>query len=49
MEDEIGGKEDRKKAHGGWISRGLGKGKNRDQNMATGKVEVGQWIGQIRG
>ena len=37
MEDEIGGKEDRKKAHGGWISRGLGKGKSGDQNMATGK------------
>ena len=24
----------------GWISRGLGKGKVRDQNMATGKAEA---------
>ena len=49
MEDEMEGKEDRKKAHSGWISRGLGKWKNRDQNMATGKAELGQQIGQVRG
>ena len=38
MEDEIGGREDRKKAHRGWIGRGLGRGKDWDQNMATGKA-----------
>ena len=48
MEDEIEGKESRKKAHGGWISRGLGKEKDRDQNMAIGKAEVRQQIGQVR-
>ena len=49
MEDEIEGKEGRKKANGGWISRRLGKGRDRDQSMATGKAEVGQQIGQVRG
>ena len=39
----------RKSARGGWISRGLGKGNDRYQNMATGKAEVGQQIGQVRG
>ena len=38
LEGEIGGREGRKKAHRGWIGRGLGRGKDRDQNMATGKA-----------
>ena len=42
MEDEIEGKEVRMKVSTCWISRGLCKGKRRDQNMATGKAEVGQ-------
>ena len=38
MEDEIEGREGRKKSvHRGWIGRGLGRRKDRDQNMATGK------------
>ena len=49
IEDDIEGQEDRKTAQGGWISIGLGKGKNRDQNMVTGEAEVGQQIGQVRG
>ena len=49
MEEEIEGREDRKKGNGGRVSRGLGKGKNSDQNMATGKAEVGQQIGQVSG
>ena len=49
MEDEIEGKDGRKKAHRGRISRRLGKVKDRDQNMATGKAEAGQQIGQVRG
>ena len=39
----------RKSAHGEWISRRLGKGKDRDQNMATGKAEVGRQIGRSEG
>ena len=27
-------------AHRGWIIRGLGKGKDRDENMAMGKAGV---------
>ena len=37
MNDELEGTEGRRKAHGGWISRGLGKEKDRDQKMATDK------------
>ena len=33
----------RKSAHGGWVSRGLGKGKDRDQNLATGQAEGSRW------
>ena len=45
VEDAIEvGRAGRKSAHGGWISRGLGsrglgKGKDRDQNLSTGKTE----------
>ena len=39
----------RKSAHGGWVSRGLGKGNDRDQNMAMGKTWIGQQIGHVRG
>ena len=39
VEDEIKGREDRKKTHDVWINTGLGKGKDRDQNMATGRAE----------
>ena len=37
-----------KSAHGGWISRGPGKGKDRDQNIETGKVE-GSTVGRAGG
>ena len=37
IEDRIG-RVRRKPAHGRWISRGLGKGKDRDQNIATSSV-----------
>ena len=38
MEGEIEVREGRKKAHRGWIGRGLGRKKDRDQNMATGEA-----------
>ena len=39
VEDETEGREGRKTAHREWISRGLDKWKDWDQNMATDKVE----------
>ena len=39
VEDQKEDREERKKAHGGWINRGLGKGKDGDQNVATGRAE----------
>ena len=39
MEDEIEGREDMKKAQCGWINRGLSKGNDNDQNIATGRAE----------
>ena len=35
----------KRRGHGGWIGRYLGKGKDRDQNMATGNAE-GRWEGR---
>ena len=44
VEDAIEvGRVGRKSAHGGWISRGLGEGKNGDQNLATGRAEGNRW------
>ena len=31
--------EKKHRRHGGWIGRGLGTGKSRDQNMAAGNAE----------
>ena len=33
----------RKSAHGGWIGRGLGKGKDRNQNLVTVNSEGNRW------
>ena len=44
VEDAIEvGRTGGKTAHVGRIRRGLGKRKNRDQNLATGKAEGSRW------
>ena len=48
MEDEIEIKEDRKKTQDG-LAEGWAKRRTGFKKMATGKAEVGQQIGQVRG
>ena len=33
----------RNSVHGGWVGRGLGKGKDRYQNLVTVKTEGSRW------